>query len=156
MTELDVHYSFEQVSKVQEFETALDNLKPKIADVIVVLTCRDAGEDEERYKVARSLLAKGQGKILIMFNADHTQDEARKTATLLEDVEELDTILLVTHRYHSYRAFLTFHKKLPSRKIYIHRISSGIVLGERDKIAKYAKLGDCSTYEEGLEYIKCL
>ena len=148
-------YQPETTSERLTFERALDALPCHKSDVIVVLRCHDAEENKERVELAAKLLTSGWANVMLLFNdSANTKDEAHKLREMLLEMM-WKRVILVTHSYHSYRAYLTFVKWLADlqTEIYIKTVPSGVVLGEREKIDKYSAAGDCATYSEGMDYI---
>lgn len=142
-----------------EFEAALDGLQPQKSDVILVLRNWDDVENEERAKAGAGLLQRGWADTMMLLAEENTRSEALHMSSLAYTLH-WQRILLITHRYHSYRAYLTFVRAFTgwewNVKLYMYSLKSGVVLGERDKIRQYSTKGDCATYKEGLEYLKWL
>jgi hypothetical protein len=141
------------VNKQAEFIDKLDTQRIQPSDVIIVLRNHDPGETIARMQRGHELLAMGMGGMLLMSLDKHTLAEAEcfyRTAKLCG----WRSIILVTHKYHHYRAYLTFTNVFGnSVKVYSSPVYSLDSADEWRKIAKYAEKRDICTYEEGLEYL---
>lgn len=140
-----------------EFCAALDHhARPPRSDAIIVLRNWDKELTMQRIEKGWGLLAADAAPLLILPRALHTLDEAKRIRRLSEG-QKWTAIILVTHRSHHYRAFLTFTKILNTYwngiRVYTSCIDSEHDPNEFRKIEEYGSRGDISTYEEGLKIL---
>src|SRR5438105_6971532 len=98
-----------QFSRRILFEQALDGLQPRQSDVILVLRNHDKDENAARIELGTELLTNCWAPVMMLLKEDNTKAEAYQMINLMAALS-WDKVLLVTHRYHSYRAYLTFLK----------------------------------------------
>src|SRR5688572_14254781 len=76
-------------------------------DVIVIHRNHDRDQTDARIKHAVELMLSGYSDVLIMVNEDNTSYEADRIHGIVWDCG-WNSVTIVTHRYHHYRAYLTF------------------------------------------------
>jgi hypothetical protein len=141
-----------------DFMAELDAQLVKPADAIVILRNHNDDITLARLKEGMRLMAGGYSKTMVMLHQENTAAEAQRFADLMLENAGYKSIILVTHRYHHYRAFLTFAQAINyyalSIAMYSWPVPSWNNAEEFDKIEAYQKKGDVATYEGGLAWLR--
>lgn len=122
-------------------------------DAVIVLRNHDLTQTKQRIDHALNIMLAGSADILLMSYDDNTYAEAVRFSDLTL-LTGLNSIALVTHRYHHYRAYLTFLRVFSGQGVHI--ISAPVpgpksyLIQEVEKIEKYLKKGHVSTLQEGI------
>ena len=140
-----------------DFCAALDASPVRVADSIVVLRNHSTEETMSRVRRGVSLMDMKFSSILMMSHDYHTRAEAERFAQIAA-WSQYSSIVIVTHRYHHYRAYLTFRRVFdvwcPRVAVYSSPVDSAWRQEEFDKIPQYAAAGHCYDYQAGLESLK--
>lgn len=127
---------------------------PTSADAIIVLRNWDTGLTQDRLERGLNLMQRKLAPLMLMSYDEHTKSEADRMYGCKYHMQ-WQTIVLVTHKSHSYRALLTFIQRFAdATDIYVSRVGSRRSQEEFDKIDAYQAKGDIATYEKGVEYLK--
>ena len=136
-----------------DFCTKLDTLPlPKGADVVVVLRHITPEQTSARFALGLSLLPKLNSKMIMMPYSSNTVSEAREINFICSDLH-YQNVVLVTHKYHSYRALLTFINLGSPVRYHVASVPTPLSLIEFVKIMEYREKGDVASYEKGMEYL---
>jgi hypothetical protein len=124
-------------------------------DMLIVLRNHDPQLNKERVDVGVKLLLSNLAPIMLMTYDTNTLTEAQRIYSIWLRHPTWRSMVLVTHKAHHYRAYLTFAKvfRLLSPDIYTFPIDSALESEEFDKIERYSQKGDIATYEEGLRWL---
>lgn len=129
---------------------------PSEADAVIVLRHITPEQTKARFDLGLSLLCKLNSRMIMMPYSSNTMNEAVDIRQIC-GAADYKTVVLVTHKYHSYRALLTFIKLgMRNTKFYIASVPSPPALIEFVKIMEYREKGDIADYEEGVQYLEWL
>ena len=142
------------MDSASEFCRLLDSQPlPERADVILVLRNWDPVMTKERFDLACDLFDKQLAPIMLMSYDSNTKQEAVRFHRIVKHMG-WNSVVLVTHRSHSYRAMLTFLSEFDNELVYMVSVPSATEPDEFEKIIQYQKQGDTVSYEEGLKWIR--
>ena len=135
-----------------KFCATLDAQELVRANGIIVLRNIDEGLTQERVEHGIELLHAGYGSFIMMPYADNTYEEAVRVKQSL--TRNVGSLILVTHRDHHYRAFLTFLKVMPAIRFASAPIEALPNDIEFQKILNYQKLKHVASYTDGLKRLQ--
>ena len=135
-----------------KFCAALDAQPLVPANIIVVLRNWDRPLTDARMARGLDLLNEDYGRVLIITATENTHAEACKIRQIFG--RTIRSLIIVTHRDHHYRAFLTFSKVMPAVRIISAPVESTLNDFEFAKIKQYQARGDVDTYKEGWQRLQ--
>ena len=148
--------SKEELSR-NDFCAALDAAQAYTSDAIIILRNHDIEETLQRVRHGMGLMENNFSRVLMMSHDRHTRAEAERFAQIAA-WSHFSSVIIVTHKYHHYRAYLTFRRVFdvwcPRVRVYSSPVDSAWRQEEFDKIPQYAAAGHCYDYQAGLESLK--
>ena len=140
-----------------DFCAALDAAQAYTSDAIIILRNHDIEETLQRVRHGMGLMENNFSRVMMMSHDSHTRAEAERFAQIAA-WSHFSSVIIVTYRYHHYRAYLTFKKVLdvwcPQVEVYSSPVESAQKPEEFDKIRQYAAQGHIYDYQAGLETLK--